>query len=249
MAFYETLDDFFESPIGEYACSWEIEQYKKIVSECFGYNAVQLGAPTLDLLEGNQIGLKVVCDTELAFITKIRDSRETASIAFEELPFETESIDLVLLPHTLEAVDDAHALIREVDRVMIPGGRVVITGFNMMSLWGLRVGMEKLGSEQFLPGKKFFSVRQITDWLHLLNFNVDRGAFGRYHPWRLPRRGNRQQWIEKAGDRWWPHCGALYSVSGIKCVPGSKFVGKAIREEGYFVAGSRARAEPTSNKS
>ncbi|MCQ4062135.1 class I SAM-dependent methyltransferase, partial [Klebsiella pneumoniae] len=57
---------------------------------------------------------------------------------FEELPFESQSLDMIVLPHVLEFSEDPHQLLREVERVLMPEGRVVITGFNPMSLWGLR---------------------------------------------------------------------------------------------------------------
>ena len=54
------------------------------------------------------------------------------------LPFAAASLDLLLLPHTLELSLDPHATLREVERVLVPEGRVVISGLNPASLWGLR---------------------------------------------------------------------------------------------------------------
>lgn len=39
-----TLEKFYSSSLGQYALRWEQNQYDKLVSDCFGYNAVQLGA-------------------------------------------------------------------------------------------------------------------------------------------------------------------------------------------------------------
>jgi hypothetical protein len=44
----------------------------------------------------------------------------------------------VVLPHALELARDPHHALREVERVLVPEGRVVISGFNPASLWGLR---------------------------------------------------------------------------------------------------------------
>jgi ubiquinone/menaquinone biosynthesis C-methylase UbiE len=57
---------------------------------------------------------------------------------FAALPFPANSLDLVVLPHTLELDADPHATLREVERVLVPEGRVVICGVNPASLWGLR---------------------------------------------------------------------------------------------------------------
>ena len=55
---------------------------------------------------------------------------------FTELPFASHSLDLVVLPHVLEFSTDPHQVLREVERVLIPEGQVIICGFNPTSLWG-----------------------------------------------------------------------------------------------------------------
>lgn len=239
-----SLNDFYASSLGQYAVKWEQVQFDKMVSDCFGYTAIQLGATTKHFLRDNRIGLHIVGDPDLQALALGRneDFRVRIQMLFEEMPFETESLDLVVMPHTLEIVEDPHALLREVQRVLIPGGKVVLTGFNMMSLWGLRVNMQKLGAKKFLPGKQFMSVFQVRDWLHLLSFQVDRGTFGRYGGTSGVYHRKEDSWLEKAGDRWWPQCGALYALAATKVVPGSKFVGKAINRKFFFLgAGARAK--------
>jgi len=46
------------------------------------------------------------------------------------LPFAEQSLDLVVMPHTLEFSRDPHSCLREVERVLVPDGRGVICGFN-----------------------------------------------------------------------------------------------------------------------
>ena len=53
------------------------------------------------------------------------------------LPLASDRLDAVLLPHTLDFVPDPRQVLREVERVLIPEGRVVILGFNALSSWGL----------------------------------------------------------------------------------------------------------------
>ena len=57
---------------------------------------------------------------------------------FDALPFDAASLDLVILPHALELARDPHLALREVERVLVPEGRVIIVGFNPASLWGTR---------------------------------------------------------------------------------------------------------------
>lgn len=237
-----SLDDFYKTALGQYVLDWELGQYDRLVSDCFGYNALQIGATSIDFLRNNRISLKIAGDQELRPLTGIRtEGRCPVLLSFKELPFEEDSFDLVLLPHTLEEVDDPHAVLREVHRILIPNGRVIITGFNLMSLWGLRLKLQRFSGNAFLPGRQFFSVFRLKDWLNLLNMNVDRGAFGCYESaWTLGRK-KKDHWMEKAGDRWWPQCGAVFAISARKVVEGNKFVGRAIRTKApSFVGGRQA---------
>ncbi len=237
-----TLAQFYSSALGQYALRWERAQYDALVADCFGYHAVQIGASGIDFLSDNRIPLKVIGERSLRPLTQLEDSRVRIQLSYSELPFESESLDLVLLPHALEMAEDPHALLREVSRVLIPGGRVVLTGFNLTSLWGIRFHLQKFGAKVFLPGKQFMSVFQLKDWLSLLSFHVDRGTFGRYSWSFSPESHKESSWLEKAGDRWWPQCGAIFALSAIKEALGAKLVGKAITKKFNFL-GAGARLE------
>jgi SAM-dependent methyltransferase len=159
---------------------------------------------------------------------------------FDALPFANQSLDLVVLPHSLELARDPHLTLREVERVLMPEGRVVILGFNPASLWALRQRLghlkRRLGmgrrSTLFLPSEgEFIGYRRLRDWLRLLSFEVEAGTFGCYRPpvgsqkW-LDRFG----WAEAFGDRWLPVFGAVYSVTAVKRVRGMRLVG-LVREQ------------------
>lgn len=234
------LDSFYRTSLGQYCLAWEQNEFDKLVSDCFGYNALQLGASSIDFLRNNRIALKIAGDREMRNLTHVPDEASArVRLQPETLPFESESIDLVLLPHTLELAEDPHSVLRETARVLIPGGRVILTGFNLASLWGLRVGMQKFGLPQFLPARNFMTIPQIRDWLQLLSFNVDRGAFGRYGWYKTNKCARHPAWIEKAGDRWWPQCGSLFALSAVKTVNSGVFVGKVLKKN-YFFAGAKA---------
>lgn len=141
-----------------------------------------------------------------------------------ELPFAANSIDLVVMPHILEFNDNPHQILREVERILIPDGQLVITGFNPISLWGLRRHLPNC-PEGLLTKGSFISVLRLKDWLQLLSFEVDRGNFGCYAP---PFR--RQRWLkhwhfmEAAGDRWWSFAGGVYLLRAIKRVHGMRLI-------------------------
>ena len=99
------------------------------------------------------------------------------------LPFPEASLDLLVLPHTLELSIDPHATLREVERVLVPEGRVVISGLNPASLWGLRQRRARLvrhlgkGSLYLPDGGEFIGYRRLRDWLRLLSFEVESAQF------------------------------------------------------------------------
>jgi SAM-dependent methyltransferase len=153
---------------------------------------------------------------------------------YAALPFEANSLDLVVLPHSLELNPDPHATLREVERVLVPEGRVVISCLNPASLWGLRQRRahlyRRLGvGELFLPDAgEFIGYRRLRDWLRLLNFEVETGNFGCWRPAVRHREvaGARFDWMDRAGERWWPIFGAVYFIVATKRVRGIKLVAK-----------------------
>src|SRR5690606_29608016 len=128
------LAEWLETPPGRYVRGWEQKQVDTIVSNVFGYHAIQVGLPHWDLLQANRIPYKGRTHIEYPQAAELG---ATMVIEPESLPFESQSIDLLVLPHVLECSSDPHQVLREAERVLMPEGRVVITGFNPWSLWGL----------------------------------------------------------------------------------------------------------------
>jgi SAM-dependent methyltransferase len=156
--------------------------------------------------------------------------------------------------HTLELAQDPHQALREVERVLMPEGRVVIVGFNPASLWGLRQALGKLrvglgiGRQRplFLPASgEFLGYRRLRDWLRLLSFEVESGRFGCYRPPVDSQRWlERYAWMDGSGERWWPVFGAAYFVVAVKRVRGMRLVG-LVREQRQLVKTAASVATQT----
>jgi SAM-dependent methyltransferase len=99
------------------------------------------------------------------------------------LPFESKSVDACLLCHTLTYASDPHWMLREVDRVLIDDGWLILTGYNPLSLLGLGKLMPGLRVCQPFVSRMYPSIR-LLDWLSLLNYEVIQQ--GNFHvlPWR-----------------------------------------------------------------
>src|SRR5205814_9709268 len=119
-----------------------------------------------------------------------------------ELPLATQSIDLVLLPHVLEFAEEPHRILREVDRVMMPEGRLIIVGFNPWTLWGLRSAMGP-SRDAFPWNGHLVSLLRVKDWLALLGVDVNARRFVRdAPPVESAKLRLRFGFLEQAVDRW-----------------------------------------------
>ncbi len=229
----EALSAFLCSPPGKYALAWEQRHLNAAVADIFGYHALQLGLPEIDALRENRMPLRFCASDRLLDARLYASDSEHTKVAvinrFEDLPFATASIDLVVMPHILEFANEPHQVLREVDRVLVPEGHVVITGFNPASLWGLRQIIARFGVAPYLPRSgQFIALPRLKDWLKLLSFEVNRGRFGCYVPWvRSDKWLARCRFMEKAGDRWWPVFGSVYLLTAVKRVRGMRLIGPA----------------------
>ena len=232
------LTDWLKTPPGIYLLDWERVHFDQAVSDIFGYHALQLGLPELDVLQTNRMPHQWLALTDaqawpLPETAPGGISSRPAALVTEAaaLPFPENSLDLVALPHTLELGADPHSALREVARVLVPEGRVVISGFNPLSLWGLRQERDELYRrfgyhDLFLPKTgDFIGYWRLRDWLRLLNFEVESARFGCYRPAFSSQKWlERFDWMDAAGERWWPIFGAVYFLVAVKRVRGMRLL-------------------------
>ncbi|MDC8756655.1 class I SAM-dependent methyltransferase [Janthinobacterium fluminis] len=243
------LDGWLQTPAGVYVRAWEQARLDELTADIFGYNAVQIGMPQLDALAANRMPNQWLADTRMATPAQAvlpADGRARVVLNFDELPFASQSLDLVVLPHVLEFAAEPHQVLREVERVLIPEGRLIICGFNPASLWGLRQAAGRLTGSHYLPrAGEFISMPRMKDWLKLLNLGVSQSHFGCYAPaCRTEKWLHRYAFMDQAGARWWPYLGAVYIVQAIKRVKGMRLIGPAWTKQ----PATAAAGVPVTNK-
>jgi SAM-dependent methyltransferase len=227
MSTANSLNEWFATPQGQYLLGREQAFFDQTVGDIFGFNAVQLGLAEYEFLRASRMPLRTVAGNKAGLqVCKSADGDKSAQYAkvrlvMDELPFESGSLDLVVMPHVLEFNDNPHQILREVERVLMPEGHVIIAGFNPRSLWGVRRAM---GAKTGYPWRgNFISLPRMKDWLALLGFEIVSGRFACYAPPLLnPKLINRLRFMEPAGDRWWAVCGGVYFLQAIKRVPGMR---------------------------
>ncbi|WP_431051765.1 class I SAM-dependent methyltransferase [Roseateles sp. L2-2] len=255
---------WLRTPAGRYLLAWEQRFIDAAVIDWFGYHALQLGFPQLHGLRTNRMSNRWLALNHRPFEDGVAGpprrgvgahpleyqpepqaelapglngaGRAAVYCEFDALPFEANSLDLVLLPHTLEQAADPHRCLREVERVLRPEGRVVILGMNPASLWAVRQNLARVNGRMlgrpprlYLPEEReYLGYWRLRDWLRLLSFEVERAQFGCYRPPLLSDAWlARWQWIEKPGGKWWTVLGALYGVVAVKRVHGMRLIGMA----------------------
>jgi len=213
----ENFAAWLETPPGRYVRDWEQAKFDLLVADIFGFNALQIGFPGFDTLRANRMPFRFRCCGEGARPAEVSSDPH-------HLPFGTNSIDLVVLPHILEFDPHPHQILREADRVLVPEGQVVISGFNPFSLWGLRRTLAGRHGSPPWQGK-YLSVPRLRDWFALLGFETRGGAFGCYAPpVRQEKWLQRWRFMDAAGDRWWPVMGGVYILQAIKRQHGMRLV-------------------------
>lgn len=198
---------------------WESERahLEPLLHKLFGYHLLQVGCPVDEsLLAVSRVRHCAVVDTQCYGASIIPHF-----FAYPDaLPVTSASIDVVLLPHTLEFERDPHQVLREVDRVLIAEGHVLILGFNPWSLWGIRRLMS-WRSRRLIPPwcGRFLSLTRVKDWLALLGFDIVMVEPFFFRP-PLNNEGvmRKLDFMETMGARWWPRLGGAYLLVAKKRV-------------------------------
>src|SRR5699024_6905791 len=107
-----------------------------------------------------------LCQWQLARIA----NRDT-DIVFDgvNLPIASDSVDALLLAHTLDRAQQPHQLLRECERVLNDRGKLVLMGFNPMSWWALSHCVFTHSLSQL----QFYTPARACDWLCLLGLRPE----------------------------------------------------------------------------
>lgn len=208
------MQGWYESDLGRYVLERELEWFDAVSGDLFGFHALQVGECAIDFLRANRMPRRHCAGLETGKLRCVP----------EHLPIASQSLDLLALPHVLEFSANPHQVLREAERVLRPEGRLLIAGFNPLSLWGLRrvVGSEEAAGPWH---GRFIHLARLKDWLALLNFDLVGGRMACYAP-----PVNRLRclasfgFLESAGDRWWALGGGIYLLHAVKRVHGMRLI-------------------------
>lgn len=130
----------------------------------FGYYLLKIGA-----LSGEIDSSASPISKHLTLNSAATGAEVVAEI--DDLPLLKHSVDVCILSHMLEFSLDPHHVVREANRVLIPNGYLVITGYNPFSLAGLNK-LVPYRRQKSPWCERFFSPMRVKDWLHLMGFEI-----------------------------------------------------------------------------
>lgn len=168
---HESFERWFQTPLGRSLLASQRRVLDHVLADLTGARQLQVGlSHRMPLATGTDFAQRII--TAPAWHAQMPDG--VAVCDADELPFPGDSMDLVILHHTADFSPDPHQVLRESARVLRGEGRVVLLGFNPISLWGARrlLSRSRLGPW----GGRFLMRSRMEDWLRLLGFETERAA-------------------------------------------------------------------------
>lgn len=242
-ATFEATRGWLTTPLGRLLLSQETRIVEEALDGLFGEESLQLG-----LWGEPKTFLKFARTQRTVSIANplnaLRHESPGVFGRFHRLPIASDSIDVAILPHTLDFSGRPHEILREVHRVLRSDGQLIILGFKPGGLWGLRRLIPGAG----LPPNIHQAIgdRQLSDWLKLLDLRIH-GVSRYFFRWPLTgRHASPSPLWEERGRRWWPEFAACYMLTAQKRVFTLTPVKKPWRARAKVVGGL---AEPTTRVS
>lgn len=193
--------------LGKSLLETEQQLLAMVLDKHFGKHALLIGVPhQYELLQATRIP----CHSLVSPLIHQEKNFRHIEGDFHELPILTGSIDLVMLPHALEFVDNPRQLLAEACRVVKPEGLIAICGFNPYSTWGLkRIMMTKHKTAPWTG--HFIHALQVKNWLQLSDFKMESQKMAMFRPpINQSSLYQKLHFLERVGSICFPIFGGIY---------------------------------------
>lgn len=170
------IRSWFASDLGRHVLKTELAMLEQLLPGFFGYHLAQFSVQDRVLHEASPIQNKIILNLDTTKAGLVSNPTQ--------LPFANDSIDVAILHHLLDFAESPQKILRELARVTMPMGHIVIVGFNPMSLWGAwRTVVRATRRKDIAPWNgTFIRSGRLMDWLNLLDFKIDRAQYSIYRP-------------------------------------------------------------------
>ncbi len=184
----KSLRRWFETPLGQVLLSQQQPLISSLVDEYSAEIQLLVSPSGASLLGKADKSDRDVRRLQIQLCPGMRNFRACSDTAYSPLvadldaiPLLDNSVDFILLHHTLEFSENPHQVLREVTRVLAPGGNLVIVGFNRWSLMGMRRWFSQLLGVNAPWAHHPLSTGRLVDWMYLMScepMSIARGFYG-----------------------------------------------------------------------
>ncbi|KUJ72962.1 methyltransferase domain-containing protein [Thiomicrospira sp. WB1] len=193
------------------------------LSHVFGLYLLQLGRVCPDsVLKGNRARHHILMDQSLKPFHS--QGLEGIEADIDYLPLKADTVDAMVLPHTLESVRDPYHLLRQIDQVLIPEGHLIVTGFNP---WGCLTMRHRLGEHRSVFAQaNMIRAHRLVDWLSLLGYDIEWLNYSPITCFKRPK--SLAEWersLDQGERQWGQSFGNLYCLHAKKRVSAPTPVG------------------------
>lgn len=215
---WRKFQTWYTSALGQRLAQSEKNMLDKCLPDLFGYYLLQCGCPEIKVEKGVGQWLKKSRVASHIFLDFEINQGISCQSHLAHLPMKADSLDVVVLPHVLDFSSVPHQVLREVERVLIAEGHVVILGFNPWSLWNI-FRLFLFWTKQPPWNAHFLAASRVMDWLALLGFDVVQHRRYFYQPpVQSEKIIKKMFFLENVGQRFWSMFGAGYILVARKRV-------------------------------
>jgi len=197
------LSIWYQSALGQYLLEQLRLKLDSVLATSFGYYAVTIGCES--------IAAELMDSCRIKHVFRLGRSQTDHDVMVDSvsLPIASDSTDMVVLLHALSEAQDPHAILREVNRVLIPDGKLIIIDFNPVSLWGVRHLLQAWLDDAPWAGH-YYTARRLKDWASLLGFEqLHHIKCGHILPVNYQKLISRSHILSKFSERWLNFSAAL----------------------------------------
>ncbi len=210
-----SLEQWYRTPLGRAVAARESACLVDLLQDTFGYYLVQVGGGACypEVMAASRIRHRVLLPARAPVRMPVLEAVGSALA----LPLAADAVDALLLPHTLDLAADPRQVLREAERVLIPGGRLLVIGFNPLSGWGLLRFLYRYRRRVPWCGR-FLTAYRVADWLSLLGFEVEVRRFIAFRTTAAVPEGRRLVLFDQVRRALWRALGAVYVIRAVKRV-------------------------------
>jgi SAM-dependent methyltransferase len=169
----EVIGHWYQRPSLQIALECVRAELDQALPTCFGYHLVQLADIELvACYQSSKINHRVLCQPGGDLVSES-----------EHLPFETDSVDVLIALHSLDTSSNPHQVVREIQRVLAPQGQLFLVGLNPSSINALSNVMAKITLRKPTTPKATLSVHRLDDWFRLLGLERTRVRYFAHLPY------------------------------------------------------------------